>query len=128
MRLPPTGGPLNALIAGVDCGIFSGTWGPFTGTSGMKSDELEKLRAELDRLKISLRKIAHDMSNPLGVLRMAAYYLQTANPESHKRDHYYKIINDSVTRVEDDLKRLRSLCEPPAQKLSSAPSEEDQKK
>ena len=94
----------------------------------MKSDELEKLRAELDRLKLSMRKIAHDMSNPLGVLRMAAYYLQTANPESHKRDHYYKIINDSVTRVEDNLKRLRALCEPPAQKLPSSPGEEEKKR
>ena len=94
----------------------------------MKSDELEKLRSELERLKVNMRKIAHDMSNPLGVLRMAAYYLQTANPESQKREHYYKIINDSVTRVEDDLKRLRALCEPPAQKLSSPPGEEDKKR
>ena len=42
---------------------------------------------------------------------MAAYYLQTAHPDNEKREQYYKIIGDTVGRVEDGLRKLRALAE-----------------
>lgn len=92
----------------------------------MNRNEIEELRGEVDRLKASMRTIAHDLSNPLGVLRMAAYYLQTAHPDNQKRDHYYNIIHDSVTRVEDGLKRLRTLCDIPPQDVRGPKGEDSQ--
>ena len=75
--------------------------------------DAEELRAQVDNLRAGIREIAHDISNPLGVLRMAAYYLQTAQPEKEKREHYYQLINQTVDRVEQGLKRLRALSENP---------------
>lgn len=77
----------------------------------MSRDQVVTLQAQLEQVKMGMREIAHDISNPLGILRMAAYYLQTAHPEGEKRDQYYKIIGDTVTRVEDGLRRLRALSE-----------------
>jgi nitrogen-specific signal transduction histidine kinase len=67
--------------------------------------------AQLLQLKQGIREIAHDISNPLGVLRMAAYYLQHGNPDKDKQDHYYTVIAETVERVEAGLTRLRSLSE-----------------
>ncbi len=67
--------------------------------------------AQLLQLKQGIREIAHDISNPLGVLRMAAYYLQHGNPDKDKQDHYYTVIAETVERVEAGLIRLRSLSE-----------------
>jgi nitrogen-specific signal transduction histidine kinase len=75
----------------------------------MSQDQTAELQSQIDRLRAGIREIAHDISNPLGVLRMAAYYLQTAHPDNEKRDQYYKIIGDTVGRVEDGLRKLRTL-------------------
>jgi nitrogen-specific signal transduction histidine kinase len=77
----------------------------------MSQDQTAEPSAEIDRLRSGIREIAHDISNPLGVLRMAAYYLQTAHPDNEKREQYYKIIGDTVGRVEEGLRKLRALAE-----------------
>jgi nitrogen-specific signal transduction histidine kinase len=77
----------------------------------MSQDQTADHQTEIDRLRTGIRDIAHDISNPLGVLRMAAYYLQTAHPDNEKREQYYKIIGDTVGRVEDGLRKLRALAE-----------------
>jgi nitrogen-specific signal transduction histidine kinase len=66
--------------------------------------------AQLDLLRSGIREIVHDVSNPLGILRMAAYYLQTVKPDGEKRDEYYRIISETVERVDVGLKRLRALA------------------
>jgi nitrogen-specific signal transduction histidine kinase len=65
--------------------------------------------SEMDLLRSGIREIVHDLSNPLGILRMAAYYLQTVKPDGGKRDEYYRIISETVDRMDAGLKRLRSL-------------------
>lgn len=67
--------------------------------------------ARLLELKQGIREITHDISNPLGVLRMAAYYLQHGNPDKAKQDHYCTVIAETVERVEAGLNRLRSLSD-----------------
>jgi nitrogen-specific signal transduction histidine kinase len=67
--------------------------------------------AQLLHLRRGIREVAHDISNPLGVLRMAAYYLQHGNPDKDKQDHYCTVIAETVERVEAELNRLRSLGE-----------------
>lgn len=81
--------------------------------------------AQLQQLKLGIREVAHDISNPLGVLRMAAYYLQHGNPDKAKQDHYFTVIAETVERVEAGLNKLRSLSERPgAGAKTPAPPEE----
>ena len=92
----------------------------------MAQPDAEELRAQLDTLKAGIREIAHDISNPLGVLRMAAYYLRTSNPEKEKRDQYYDVINETLDKIEVGLKRLRALREDPAAQAPVGPPDDPQ--
>jgi len=79
----------------------------------MTPQEEEDLRQQLHRLKRGIRDIAHDISNPLGVLQMAVYYLQRGKPDREKQEHYYAMIAQTVDKVESSLMRLRALSENP---------------
>ena len=79
----------------------------------MTAKEQADLHVQLDRLKTGIREIAHDISNPLGVLRMAAYYLQHGAPDKEKQMHYYGVITSTVERVEAGLNKLRALSDNP---------------
>jgi len=63
----------------------------------------------VEQLKLDLRAVLHEVTNPLGVVRMATYYLQTAHPDDAKRAHYYGLIAQSLDRIDTQLKRLRNL-------------------
>lgn len=63
----------------------------------------------VEKLKLDIRAVLHDVTNPLGVVRMATYYLQTANPDDAKRAHYYGLLAHSLDRIDAQLKRLRDL-------------------
>ena len=78
----------------------------------MAGHDQQDADAQLVQLKQGIREITHDISNPLGVLRMAAYYLQHGNPDKDRQDHYYSVIAETVERVEVSLNKLRSLTEP----------------
>ncbi len=65
-------------------------------------------------LKLDVRQIAHDMSSPLGTLRMAVYYLETAKPDESKRAEYYAMMSHNIDRIEDMIRRLRLLAGSPS--------------
>jgi nitrogen-specific signal transduction histidine kinase len=88
----------------------------------MPAPSAEETRTQVDTMKAGIREIAHDLSTPLGVLRMATYYLQVAQPDGEKRDHYFKLIAETIDKVESDLKRLRALCEGPPSKTPQPPT------
>lgn len=69
------------------------------------------LEGHLATMKAGIREVAHEINNPLGVLRMAAYLMETTNPTEEKRKHYINLINTSIDRIEVGLKRLRALRE-----------------
>jgi len=77
----------------------------------MDAREDKDLKAQISALKTGIKDIAHDIRNPLGVLRMAAYYLQAGSPDPGKRVEYLKIIGETVDKVEANLERLRALGE-----------------
>lgn len=79
----------------------------------MTAQEEADIRIQLDRLRSGIRDIAHDISNPLGVLRMASYYLQHGKPDMEKQLHYYGVIASTVEKVEAGLNRLRALSDNP---------------
>ena len=71
----------------------------------------ESLLRYTEGLHSSIRQIAHDMSSPLGILRMALYFLQSTNPDAGKRDEYYDTFGQSIDRIEKDIHRLRACAE-----------------
>jgi nitrogen-specific signal transduction histidine kinase len=79
----------------------------------MKTEDPEDPQARIEALNRSIREIAHDLSNPLGILRMAVYYLETGEPDEQKRAHYYKMMGQTLDKIETELRRLRALALPP---------------
>jgi nitrogen-specific signal transduction histidine kinase len=64
---------------------------------------------ELEELKTQLREIAHEINNPLGVLRMTAYFLDRGEVTPEKLAEYAGLINQSLDRIEHGMKRLNDL-------------------
>jgi nitrogen-specific signal transduction histidine kinase len=79
----------------------------------MKTEDPEDPQARIEALNKGIREIAHDLSNPLGILRMAVYYLETGEPDEQKRAHYYKLMGQTLDKIETELRRLRALVLPP---------------
>jgi nitrogen-specific signal transduction histidine kinase len=68
----------------------------------------------LEQVKKEIRQIAHDISNPVGILRMAVYYLSTAKPEEDKRVEYYTMMNQNLDKLESHIRRLREASTSPS--------------
>ncbi|MBP1656810.1 MAG: hypothetical protein H6Q31_1411 [Bacteroidetes bacterium] len=79
----------------------------------------ESLVRYTEALHSSIRQIAHDISSPLGILRMALYFLQNTNPEESKRGEYYTTISQAIDRMEQDIHRLRTCAEFSAQPVKA---------
>ncbi len=65
-----------------------------------------------DATRKDIRQICHDLSNPLGILRMAVYFLQNSAADAEKRAQYYGMMNESLDRIDHHLKRLRDMAVP----------------
>jgi nitrogen-specific signal transduction histidine kinase len=83
--------------------------------------EIEELELQIKNFKAGIREISHDINNPLGVMRMAAYFLQSSKLDDEKRTQYFQTINDSINKIEANLKRLKSLRENPLNGLDTPP-------
>ena len=78
----------------------------------MSSFPSQDLAAQVEAIRLGIRKITHELSSPLGVLRMTTHYLRTQNVPAEKREHYLQLLNDTVERLEDGLHRMRALADP----------------
>lgn len=94
----------------------------------MNVHDQSDLQAKLAHLKTGIRGIAHDIGSPLGVLRMAAYYLQAGSPDAKKREEYLKMISDTVDKVEAKLEQLRALGEDPSGDGEARPPTDERKR
>ncbi|HUI63529.1 MAG TPA: hypothetical protein VL126_01715 [Bacteroidota bacterium] len=90
----------------------------------MTSREEEDLRLQLQHLRSAIREIAHDVSNPLGVMRMAVYYLQNGRPDREKQEHYFAVIGETVEKVAEGLAKLRALSDAPPSDPTSTPGKD----
>ena len=89
----------------------------------MSSDTTDPREKQIADLHAGIRQVAHDLSNPLGILRMAVYFLQSTKAEGEKREQYLTMMTETIDRVEQQLKRLRDLTEEPAGGSDSAGEE-----
>lgn len=78
-------------------------------TSSLEGD----LQKQVDNLKAGIREVAHEINNPLGVMRMALYMMQAHKNDQQKQEEYRELLNASIDRIEEGLKRLRALRENP---------------
>ena len=88
---------------------------------GTVSQSAEEVQLQLDNLRGAIREIAHEINNPLGVLRMATYFLESADSGPEKKAEYFKVISESIDKIEENLNRLRAVRENPSLKLSDLP-------
>ncbi len=65
----------------------------------------------VDGFHTSIRRTTHDLSSPLGIIRMAVYCLQNAKPDDKMREEYYNTLNQALDRVDKHLAELRGLAE-----------------
>lgn len=63
----------------------------------------------LESLRADLREISHEINNPLGVLRMTAYFLDRGEVSPEKLAEYAGLINQSLDRIDASMKRLNDL-------------------
>ena len=84
----------------------------------MSHQETEGVLLQLENLKSGIKEISHEMSNPLGVIRMAAYFLESTNPEEEKRMHYLKVVSQNLDKIEACLQKLKILRENPTKTTS----------
>lgn len=89
------------------------------------SQEIHDIQQQIDNLKAGLREIAHEINNPLGVLRMATYFLESGNLTPEKRSHYFVLVNESIDKIEANLKRLKALREDPSKTIEQIISAEN---
>jgi len=83
--------------------------------------ELDDLSVQVANLKAGIREISHEINNPLGVMRMAAYFLEVTNPTEEKKSHYFRVLNESIEKIEKCLEHLKTLRENPATTHASPP-------
>ncbi|MCC6398575.1 MAG: hypothetical protein IT282_16295 [Bacteroidetes bacterium] len=79
----------------------------------------EALLGYIEEMRKSLRKITHDLSNPLGIVRMAVYFLQTVKPDEEKRNEYLTTVNEAIDRLDNHVKSLRELADGADNRTSS---------
>jgi hypothetical protein len=79
----------------------------------MSGIEQEPLQAQITAIRAGIREVTHDLSNRVGVLRMAIYYLQATEPDQEKRTQYYKMMNEAIDKAEHGLRKLRSYVDLP---------------
>lgn len=92
---------------------------PGPGVKEMDSSQPQEgagdLVRDVENLRTGIRELAHEINNPLGIIRMALYFLQTTDPTGEKRDHYFKVIDEGLGRIDESLQRLKALRENPSQ-------------
>lgn len=91
--------------------------------STQPEEQLKEATNQLENLRTGIREVAHEINNPLGIIRMALYFLHTTDPVGEKREHYFKVIDDGLERIDESLQRLKALRENPSASQVDHPPE-----
>lgn len=62
----------------------------------------------LESLRSGIGRITHDMSTPLGIVRMALYALKSTDPDPARQARYVDIMSENLERVEEGLRKIRT--------------------
>lgn len=88
----------------------------WTLMSAMRMAEVRKKAGEFDSIKHRMLNLAdtlafitHEINNPLSVIRLALYHLQTYQLDDGRRDMLMKILNDNIDKVQQQMDELRTV-------------------
>ena len=76
-----------------------------------KADEFDEIRHDFIDINTQLATITHEINNPLGVIRLALFQLQSKLGSDENYKKYTQMITDNVTKIETQIKQLRDVRE-----------------
>jgi signal transduction histidine kinase len=74
-----------------------------------KAKEFDDIRNEMRKITKTLAFITHEINNPLSVMKLALYHLQSYPTDEERRAMMLKIISENICKVETQMAELRSL-------------------
>lgn len=90
----------------------------WTFSSLLKESEVQKKAEEFDSIRVKimsinsvLAHITHEINNPLGVIRLALFQLQSKSKPDDNTAKYFKMITDNVNKLEEQIQALRAARE-----------------
>jgi signal transduction histidine kinase len=90
----------------------------WTLTSLLKKSEINKKAEEFDAIRRNfiainsqLADITHEINNPLGVIRLALFQLQSKIGTDENVQKYLPMINDNLSKIDNQIKMLRETRE-----------------
>jgi len=89
-----------------------------------KAKEFDDIQNEINTISESLACITHEINNPLSVMRLALYHLQTYATDEEKRATLMKIIGDNIDKVQHQMSELRTLRSRLGEKSPETPAVE----
>ncbi len=100
-------------IAEVSLPTFSWTFSSLLKESEVqkKAEEFDSIRVKMMSINSVLAHITHEINNPLGVIRLALFQLQSKSKPDESTAKYFKMITDNVNKLEEQIQALRSARE-----------------
>lgn len=100
-------------IAEVSLPTFSWTFSSLLKESEVqkKAEEFDSIRVKIMSINSVLAHITHEINNPLGVIRLALFQLQSKSKPDESTAKYFKMITDNVNKLEEQIQALRSARE-----------------
>ncbi len=74
-----------------------------------KAAEFEVLQGQISSLSDSLASITHEINNPLSVMRLALYHLQSYKLDNDRRGMLMKLIGENIDKVQVQTDELRAV-------------------
>ena len=98
-------------IAEIDSPLFSWTLMSTLKQAEVrkKAEEFDVIRNRLQTVNQSLAFIEHEINNPLGVIRLALYHLEKPNLAKKKKETFFKLLADSVKKVNTQMEELQEV-------------------
>jgi signal transduction histidine kinase len=91
-----------------------------------KAKEFDDIQNEIMTISESLAFITHEINNPLSVMKLALYHLQSYQTDEERRATLMKIIGDNIDKVQEQMSELRSLRSRLGEKSPEQPVAEPQ--
>jgi signal transduction histidine kinase len=74
-----------------------------------KADEFDVIRNRLQKINETLAYISHEINNPMSVIRLALYQLENRQLSKTRREWFFKLLTDSVSKVDEQMKELYTV-------------------
>lgn len=74
-----------------------------------KAKEFDIVKDRLRRASKSLAFVTHEINNPLSVIRLALYHLESGKLPQNKKKVFFKLLVDNIEKVDTQMKELYTI-------------------